>query len=73
MIADKIPELKNLTRSEKIALATELWEEISSDVEVFPVRADHVRILQESLAEYERDPQNTIPWEEVRKRYVAES
>ena len=72
MIADKIPELKNLTRAEKVALATELWDEIAGEVESYPVRADHVKILQESLAEYERNPQNTIPWEEVRKRYIKE-
>ena len=72
MIADKIPELKNLTRAEKVALATELVQEINGELELFPVRADHVKILEESLAEYERNPQNTIPWEEVRKKYIKE-
>ena len=72
MIADKIPGLKNLTAEEKLTLAHELWEEIERHPEVFfPVREDHVRILQARLEEYERNPENTISWEEVKKRVLG--
>ena len=71
MIADKIPDLKNLSAEEKVALACELWEEIEAHPErFFPVREDHIKILQERLEEYERNPQNTISWEEVKKRIL---
>ena len=52
MIAERIPEIKNLTRVEKAALVAELWSEIAGEIELelFPVRADHVKILEESLA-----------------------
>ena len=71
MIADKIPELKNLSAEEKLTLACELWEEIEERPELLPVREDHLKILRERLEEYDRNPENTIPWEEVKKRILG--
>lgn len=71
MIADRIPELKILSPEEKLALASESWDEIAAHPELFPVREDHVRILEERLREYERNPGVVIPWEEIKKRYLG--
>ena len=71
MIADRIPELKNLSAEEKLTLASELWDEIAEHPELLPAREDHVRILQARLAEHERDPRNTIPWHEVKNRLLG--
>ena len=71
MIADRIPELKNLSAEEKLTLACELWDEIDEHPELFPVREDHVEILRERLEEYERNPQDTISWDELKKRLLG--
>lgn len=70
MIADRIPELKRLSAEEKLALASELWDEIAEHPELLPVRDDHVQILQDRLAEYEQNPQNTISWAEVKNHLL---
>ena len=71
MIAERIPALKTLSAEEKLALASELWDEVAEHPELLPVREDHVRILQERMAEFERNPQGAIPWEEVKKRLLG--
>ncbi len=71
MIADKIPALKNLSAEEKFTLACELWEEVEEYRNLLPMREEHIKILQERLEEYERNPQDTIPWEEVKKRLLG--
>ena len=68
MIAERIPALKTLSAEEKLALASELWDEVAEHPELLPVREDHVQILQERLQEFERNPHATVPWEEVKKR-----
>ena len=37
----------------------------------FPVREDHVRLLEERFAEYRRDPCQASTWEEVKRRIRA--
>jgi putative addiction module component (TIGR02574 family) len=34
----------------------------------FPVREDHVRLLEERFAEYRKDPSQVSTWEEVKRR-----
>ena len=71
MIADKIPEPKNLSAEEKLTLACEPWEEIETHPELLPVREDHARILETRLAKHERHPQDTTPWSEIEKRLLG--
>ena len=71
MIAERIPELKNLSLEEKLALAGELWDEVIASADSLPPRSDHVRILEERLAEYRRNPQDVSTWEEVKQRILS--
>ena len=71
MIAERIPELKNLTLEEKLALAGELWDEVLASADTLPPRRDHVQILEERLAEYKRNPQDVATWEEVKQRILS--
>ena len=68
MIAERIPALKTLSAEEKLALASELWDEVAEHPELLPIREDHVKILQERMQEFERNPHDTVPWEAVKKR-----
>jgi hypothetical protein len=38
MIAEKIPELKNLSAEEKLILVGELWNELGAQPDAFPPR-----------------------------------
>ena len=71
MIAERIPELKNLTIEEKLALVGELWDEVAASADSLPPRHDHVQILEERLAEYKRNPQDVSTWNDVRQRILG--
>ena len=71
MIAERIPDLQKLTLQEKLALAGELWDEIARSEECLPPRRDHVRILEERMAEYKQHPENVALREEVKRRILA--
>jgi putative addiction module component (TIGR02574 family) len=38
--------------------------------EEFPVREDHVRLLEERFAAYRDDPSQASTWEEVKRRFA---
>ncbi|HEV7403288.1 MAG TPA: addiction module protein [Chthoniobacteraceae bacterium] len=38
--------------------------------EDFPVREDHLRLLDERFAAYRDDPQQASTWEEVKRRFA---
>ena len=71
MIAEKIPALKMLSPEEKLILVGELWEELATTPEAFPVREDHVRILQDRLEHYRLHPQDVTAWEDVKARILG--
>jgi len=69
MIADRIPEIANLTREERLLLACELWEE---DWELHPnpeLDAVVEKLLLERWKEYEANPDAVISYEAMRKKY----
>ena len=37
----------------------------------FPVREDHLRVLEERFAAYRNDPRQASTWEEVKRRFAA--
>jgi len=42
-----------------------------ADAAEFPVREDHVRLLDERFAAYRDDPRQASTWEEVKRRFAA--
>jgi len=71
MIAEKIPELKNLSPEEKLMLVGELWDELAAQPEAFPPREDHVKLLRQRLEHYRQNPEDTVAWEEVKQRILG--
>jgi putative addiction module component (TIGR02574 family) len=71
MIAEKIPELKNLSPEEKLMLVGELWDELAAQPEAFPPREDHVKLLRQRLEHYRQNPEDTVAWEEVKRRILG--
>jgi len=60
--------LQELTPSEKILLAEELWDSVASDQQLFPLTEDQKVELDVRLASYSADPAAGDSWENVRNR-----
>jgi putative addiction module component (TIGR02574 family) len=71
MIAETIPQLKNLSREEKLILVEEIWNELASDPEAFPPREDHIQIVRERMAHFRENPDSASPWNEVKARILG--
>ena len=71
MIAERIPALKSLSPEEKLILVGELWDELASQPNAFPPREDHIKLLQERLEQYRRNPTDVVAWEQVKARILS--
>jgi len=71
VIAEKIPELKDLSPEEKLILVGELWEELASQPDAFPPREDHIKLLKERLEHYRQHPDDVVAWEQVKTRILG--
>lgn len=60
--------LQELTPSEKILLAEELWDSVASEEKLFPLTDDQKVELDARLASYTTDPEAGDSWEAVRNR-----
>jgi putative addiction module component (TIGR02574 family) len=69
-IAD-FPELRQLSRAEKILLVQRLWDEIAAESDEFPLQPWQQQAVAESLAEYKADPREGAPWADVKARLIS--
>lgn len=60
--------LQELTQSEKILLAEELWDSVAADENLFPLTEDQKAELDSRLANYFVSPVDGDTWENVRNR-----
>jgi len=60
--------LQELTPSEKILLAEELWDSVASEEKLFPLTDDQREELDLRLASYSANPEAGDTWENVRNR-----
>jgi len=71
VIAETIPQLKQLSVEEKLILVGELWDELASQKDAFPAREDHIKLLEERLEQYRKNPQDVRAWEDVKRRIMS--
>ena len=71
MIAEKLPDLKKLTVSEKKQLLEELWDDIRHSEEELPIESSTLQLLEQRREEYIADPDSASTWEEVKKRLLG--
>ena len=65
MLADN---LKNLSKSEKLLLINDLWDDISSTEDDLPLSASTIELLDRRYAAFQASPDEGLPWSEVKKR-----
>ena len=64
--ANKI-DIQELSQSERILLAEQLWDSITDDQDTIEVTDAQMKILQQRLAAYKVSPNEGTSWEQVKK------
>ncbi len=70
MIKERIPELNQFTKQDKLDLAKELWDEVHDEVD-FSLTEEQKSELDRRLREYRENPDNTIALENVKRKLKA--
>lgn len=70
MIVEDYPEIQRLSPELKLALAAELLEQATDQIAEQP-DPEIVRLLDERLLDYQRDPSSASPWSEVKARILG--
>ena len=60
-------DIQDLSQSERILLAEQLWDSIAEDQDSLEVTEAQVELLQQRLAAYKASPEEGSTWEEVKK------
>jgi putative addiction module component (TIGR02574 family) len=61
-------EILRLSVAERIEMIGDIWDTIPESPGEYPMPEEHQRILEQRLADFERDPGVGLSWEEVRSR-----
>jgi putative addiction module component (TIGR02574 family) len=61
-------ELQKLPVTERLELVEELWDSIARDSDQLTLTSPQMEELDRRLADYEKNPEEGVPWEEVRDR-----
>ena len=60
-------DIQELSQSERILLAEQLWDSITDDQDTLEVTDAQMEILQQRLAAYKASPNEGSSWEQVKK------
>jgi putative addiction module component (TIGR02574 family) len=60
-------DIHDLSQSERILLAEQLWDSIAEDQDSLEVTDAQMELLQHRLAAYKASPDEGTTWEEVKK------
>ncbi len=72
MIVEKYPELARLDAEQKLILAGELWKSATApDADSPELSLEAVRMLEERLAHFEKNPESGVKWDDLRDRKLA--
>lgn len=60
-------EVRRLSRSEKLLLINDLWDDLAVDEAAQPLSHEQEKMLDERYEQFVADPAQGKPWSEVRK------
>jgi putative addiction module component (TIGR02574 family) len=66
------PGFDDMTVEDKIDYVQALWDRIAASPESVPVPDWHAKLIDERLTDLEANPQDSVPWEEVRDELRAQ-
>ena len=64
-------ELRQLSPEERMRLIDDLWGMFLSEPDLLPLEKSDQDLLEQRMAEYERDPQGGSSWAAVRQRIAS--
>ena len=70
---ERMPELRTLSASDKLALVTELWDDLASNPEDIPITPEQIAKVDRRLEEYRNNPDLGSTWEEVKARILGQN
>lgn len=59
--------LKNLSKSEKLLLINDLWDDIAENEDEFPLSESTEKLLDQRYTAFQANPDEGRPWNEVKK------
>lgn len=71
MILEQHPELRRLSPADKLALVTELWDDLAAHPEDVPVAPELIAELDRRMEAYRKDPTQVTSWEAVKARLLG--
>jgi putative addiction module component (TIGR02574 family) len=63
---DLLEEVKNLSPSDRLALAVELWDQVTAHPDDIPLTQTQIEELERRHAAYLSQPENVVTWDEVK-------
>ena len=68
----KVPaEFDSAAPEQRIAFVQQLWDRIAENPSDVPVPESHIQLLKQRLKDYEDNPEQGRPWEEVKKELLS--
>lgn len=71
MILEQHPELRRLSPADKLALVSELWDDLAAHPEDVPVAPELIAELDRRMEAYRKDPTQITTWEAVKVRLLG--
>ena len=65
---EQLPEVQRLTPTEKLQLASELWEELSCESAAVEPDPGIVKLLEKRYSDYQAGLYSSSSWKEVKQR-----
>ena len=71
VILEQHPDIQRLSPSEKLALVTELWDDLAAHPADIPVTSEEIGELDRRMEEYRKDPTQVTTWEAIKQRILG--
>lgn len=71
MILEQHPEIQRLSPTEKLALVTEIWDDLAAHPANLPVSSEVIAELERRMENYRKDPTQVTTWEAIKQRVLG--
>jgi putative addiction module component (TIGR02574 family) len=68
---ERHPDIQRLSPSEKLALVTELWDDLAAHPAEIPVAPEQIAELDRRMDDFRRNPTKVTTWEAIQQRLLG--
>lgn len=72
-MATQLSDILKLSIPERILLVEAIWDSIANETgkkNTYPLSEEQVRIIEEEMATYHKNPEEGSSWEDIKKRIL---